>query len=177
MTDIYLAHSERALAHLIETELPQQCGVDDIKLTLTDTTPIKLIKKTSKTYLYPCRCNDNNYLIRFYKRNGLAQVKKSFLQQIGKSLETRLNQMEQYNSLKNKKEQWELAFDTITAAICLTDLQNRILRTNKTFRYKTKLSKRNLLQKNYFSIFLEQIRMTNLLNLVAVKKDCNEQCI
>lgn len=153
ITDIYLAHSERTLACLIEEDLPQQCGVDRITLTLTSTTPIKLIKKTTKTYIYPCCCNDNNYLISFYKRTGLAKVKKSFLRQVGKALEVRLNQMEQYNSIKNKKEQWELAFDTITAAICLTDLQNRILRTNKTFRHKTQLSKKELLQKNYFSIF------------------------
>ena len=153
ITDIYLANSERALACLIEEDLPEQCGVDRITLNLTSTVPIKLIKKTTKAYIYTCRCNDNNYLIRFYKRTGLATVKKSFLKQVGKALEVRLNQMEQYNSIKNKKEQWELAFDTITAAICLTDLQNRILRTNKTFRHKTQLSKKELLQKNYFSIF------------------------
>ena len=147
---IYLASSAKALAVLIEQDLPKQCEVDRITL---DFAPLSAPQKTSKAYHYTVHYNENSYLIRFHKHRGLYKVNKSFLKQIGRALEIRLNQMEQYYSAQNQKEQWELAFDTIDAAICLTNMQNQILRTNKTFRYKTKLSKKELLQKNYFTVF------------------------
>ncbi len=81
-----------------------------------------------------------------------------------------LNRLEQYNQLKNKKEQWELAFDTISTPLCLTDMNNYILRTNKTFRDKTHLSKDKLLQKNYFQVFFRSPAKHSIVSTNENKK-------
>ena len=149
--EIYLAPSAEALARQITGRLAADCGVSRITLDIGKAA-LKPIK-TPGHYLYPCVLCETPYILRFYPKNPRAKMNIRFLKQIGKALETRLHRMEQHTTLQNKKEQWELAFDTITAAICLTDRRHRILRTNKAFRQKTGRSKQSLLQKNYFQVF------------------------
>ncbi len=152
---IYLQSTHYDLAHILKTTLPKLCQIDSIDLNWNTNTPAtKKRPYTLATYFhYLATRFTNPYCIRFYKKTGILKEQKSFLKQVGGALEIHLHRLEQQNNLKNKKEQWELAFDTITVPICLTDNTNRILRTNKTFRHKTKLSKKQLLHKNYFQAF------------------------
>ena len=146
---IYLTHSEEELLRVIKKQLPALCKVDFIELSHD----CQKIKKAKYIYSYSFTYKDKNYFIHFHKADGLAKTEKWFLNKVGQALESVLIRIEEYKELKISKEQWELAFDTIATPICLTDLQGHILRTNKTFREKTKLSKTELLQKDYFTAF------------------------
>ena len=157
---IYMSQSEKDLQALVGKELPHLCQVDSIELSSQKSN----IKKTKYMYSYPFTYIDKNYSIHFYKADGLTKKEKWFLQKIGQALESTLVRIEQHKQLNMDKGQWELAFDTIATPICLTDLQGNILRTNKMFREKTKVSKKDLLQKNYFNVFFGRVDNTNNLN-------------
>ncbi len=148
-TIIYLSHSEEELKSIIEKKLPDLCHVDSITLSSRkqNLTHSKYIYSYSFTY------KEENYFVHFNNGTEIFKTEREFLKKIGQALESTVICMEQQKELKINKEQWELAFDTITTPICLTNLQGKILRTNKTFREKTKMSKSELLQKNYFTAF------------------------
>lgn len=148
---IYLSSSENNLFTLMQKKLPLLCNVDFIKLSHQYP-----VKKTKYIYSYPFIYNDEQYCINFHKTLGFVTTHKSFLKTIGKTLESTLIYMEKHKNLIISKKQWELAFDTITTPICLTSLSGNIIRTNTTFRKYTKLSKVELLQKNYFSAFFKK---------------------
>ena len=145
---IYLACSEEKLLSLIQHTLPQLCKVDGIELSP------HARKKSKYSYSFCFTHNDNNYFFYFHKTgNGILNAQKPFLRKTGQALQKAVIRLENQKQLKTSKEQWELAFDTISEPICLTDLKGSILRTNKTFREYSKKSKAELLQKNYFSAF------------------------
>ncbi len=147
---IYLVDSETKLLSIIKENLPPLCEMQSIELSCCK-------RQNSKTvYNYECCQIEENYFIHFCSSKKLSSQQKTFLKKVGRILEKALLRLEQYKELKNNKEQWELAFDTMTIPICLVDLKNRILRTNKTFRKKTKMSKASLLQKNYFATFFKR---------------------
>ena len=152
LSTIYISYSEKNLPLLINKELPPLCQVDAIQLS----TQKPITKKAKHTYSYSFKYLNKSYFIHFYKATGIIKKEKGFLKKVGQALETTLIRLEEDRQLSINKEQWELAFDTIAIPICLTDLQGNILRTNKTFREKTKMSKIELLQKNYFSAFFNK---------------------
>ncbi len=145
---IYLSRTEEDLQIAVNKTLPALCQVDSIKLTHQPNS-----KKSKHTYNYSFVHNNKDYSFLFYKNTGITGKEKPLLKRVGKALESTLISIEQYKQLKINKEQWELAFDTIATPICLTDLKGNILRTNKNFREKTKMSKKDLLQKHYFTVF------------------------
>lgn len=158
MTTIHMSSSEEELNLIIKEKLPGLCQVDSIKFSSHE----KKIKKTKYTYSYSFIYGTEEYFIHFHKADGITVKEKWLLKKTGQVLESTLIRIEQHKQLKISKEQWELAFDTIATPICLTDLQGNILRTNKTFREKTKMSKADLLQKNYFTVFFgKQDNMTD----------------
>ena len=149
ITTIYMSSSEEELSLIIKEKLPKLCQVDSIELS-----PQPQDYKNSKhTYSYAFKYKEKNHFIFFYKTAGMKSAEKQFLKKVGQALESYIIRMVKQEDLKIDKEQWELAFDTISTPICLTDLKGNILRTNKTFREKTKMSKADLLQKNYFYMF------------------------
>ena len=156
---IYMSHSETDLQLLIGKELPHLCQVDSIELSSRE----PIAKNTKYVHNYSFTYLNNSYFIHFYKADGLTKKEKWFLQKIGQALESALVRIEQHKQLNIDKGQWELAFDTIATPICLTDLQGNILRTNKTFREKTNMSKADLLQKNYFTVFFGRTDKTDNL--------------
>ncbi len=139
--------SQENLKFLIEKKLPALCGVDSIIPGSEEPKP----KNSKYLYTHTFTYKQNDYFICFNKKKGITD--KTFLKKVGKALSSALIQTEQDKQLKTDKEQWELAFDTIATAICLTDAKGNILRTNKTFRETTNKSKEDLLQKNYFTVF------------------------
>ena len=156
---IYMSHSEKDLQILIGKKLPHLCQVDSIELSSRE----PIAKNTKYVHNYSFTYLNNSYFIHFYKADGLTKKEKWFLQKIGQALESALVRIEQHKQLNIDKGQWELAFDTIATPICLTDLQGNILRTNKTFREKTNMSKAELLQKNYFTVFFGRTDKTDNL--------------
>ena len=169
---IYLSGNETALARLIQTRLPPLCHVENITLELNAPKPRR--RKKSYSYVHFCSQNTRSYFIKFYNSDGIKSEQKIFLKKIALALESQMNRLERQNRLKNKKEQWELAFDTIAVPICLIDQHKRILRTNKTFRAQTKQSKTSLLQKNCFQSFFgsqeESILLADDLSRTGGKK-------
>ena len=169
VSSLYLFKSEQELLHLVKEKLPKMCEVDQIKLTCNKTEKPALhngtkdihsiskkntTRKKSKTlYVYGFKYKEEDYSIQFHKNQGFSKEEKPFLKKVGKALSSALLVAEKHKQWKVNKEQWELAFDTIPTAICLTDLEGNIINTNKAFREKTKKSKKNLQNKNYFSAF------------------------
>lgn len=145
---IYLARTKEELFSIIKKDLPELCSVHSIEL---DHLPKP--KKSKNTYTYLFSYQSKDHFIHFYKEETILSKEKKILKKIGQALESALIRMEQQEQLHFQKEQWELAFNTITTPICLTDLEGNIIRTNKNFREKTNLSKINTLQKNYFTVF------------------------
>ena len=143
---VYLSRTEEDLLDIINKTLPTLCQVDNIELS-------HQAKNSQYVYSYSFIYNDKSYFFHFHKKSRFKRGKKLSLKRVGKSLESALICIEQYKQLKVNKEQWELAFDTIATPICLTDLNGHILRTNKPFREKVKMSKEVLLQKHYFNVF------------------------
>ena len=155
---IYMSSSEEDLNLIIREKLPALCQVDSIEFSSYKQNP----KNTKYTYSYSFTYKEEKYLIHFHKADSITVREKWLLKKTGQALESNLIRIEQHKQLKISKEQWELAFDTIATPICLTDLKGNILRTNKTFREKTKMSKADLLQKNYFTVFFgKQDNMTD----------------
>lgn len=152
ITAIYMSSSEEELNLVISKTLPGLCQVDSIELLSQQ----KKYKKSKYIYCYSFEYKDQNYFIVFHKAGGIKGTEKWSLKKTGQALENHITYIEKLKELKITKEQWELAFDTIATPICLTDLQGNILRTNKTFREKTKKSKTELLQKNYFTAFFNR---------------------
>ncbi len=146
---IGLCNSEEELKLIAEKELLGFCQVDSIVFQSSRPS----LKNSKYIYNYSFTYNNNTYFILFKKEQGISKTEKWLLKNTGKALESAIIRLEQQKKLKSNKEQWELAFDTIATPICLTNLQGNILRTNKTFREKTKMSKPELLQKNYLTVF------------------------
>ena len=165
VSSLYLFKSEEELLHLIQHKLLRMCEVEQIKLTckkIEESPPHNGAKKvhsvsggkTKKTfYAYGFKYKEEDYSIQFHKSQGFSKEEKPFLKKVGKALASALLVAEKHKQWKVNKEQWELAFDTIPTAICLTDLKGNIIKTNKTFREKTKISQESLRNKNYFSAF------------------------
>ncbi len=159
LSAIYMSYSEENLPLLINTELPPLCQVDAITLSIQK----PITKRAKHTYSYSFIYLNKSYFIHFHKADGFTKKEKEFLKKVGQTLEVALIRIEEDKQLNIDKEQWELAFDTIAIPICLTDLQGNILRTNKTFREKTKVPKTELLQKNYFTVFFNRPDKINKL--------------
>ena len=162
------SRSIEQLLQTMESTLPKLCQVDSIRISNNKT------KKNKNTYQYSFTNKEQS--VHFYKSFGFSQGQKPFLKKIGENLEKVFNHLEAHYKLKKQKEQWELAFDTIATPISLTNLKGSILRTNKTFRHKTGLSKSELLQKNCFQVFFgkplrENKRETRTVN---GKEECYE---
>ena len=156
---IYLSRTEAELFSIIKEKLPELCLMHFIDLDHLSTP-----KKSKNTYTYLFSYKDKDYFIHFHKKEAILSKEKSFLKKVGQALESSLIRMEQQEQLNFEKEQWELAFNTITTPICLTDLEGNIIRTNKNFRVKTNLSKTDTLQKNYFTVFFGKPDTQPLLN-------------
>ena len=156
---IYLSRTEEELFSIIKEKLPELCLMHSIDLDHLPTS-----KKSKNTYTYLFTYKDKDYFIHFHKKETILSKEKSFLKKVGQTLESSLIRMEQQEQLRFQKEQWELAFNTIATPICLTDLEGIIIRTNKNFREKTNLSKTDILQKNYFTIFFGKEDTQPLLN-------------
>ena len=148
---IGLCNSEEDLKCITEKELPNLCQVDSITFQSD-----KPAKKSKYIYSHSFTYNNETYFILFKNSAGILKTDKGLLKKTGQSLAGAIIRMEQQKNLKINKEQWELAFDTIATPICLTDGQGKILRTNKTFREKTKMSKQELSQKNWFTVFFKK---------------------
>ncbi len=157
LVTIYASPSIEDLNIVIRKKLPSLCQVDSIELSSQE----QNYKKSKYTYSYAFKYKEENHFIFFYKTTGIKSTEKWLLKKVGQALEFYIIRMVKQEELKIDKEQWELAFDTIATPICLTDLKGNILRTNKTFREKTKMSKADLLQKNYFYIFFGRKDNTN----------------
>lgn len=168
-----LCNSEDELKLIVEKELHNLCQVDVIVFQAR-----KPSSKSSKyIYQYSFTYNNNTYFILFKKESGILKTEKWFLKNTGKTLESAIVRLEQQKNLKINKEQWELAFDIIATPICLVDLQGNILRTNKTFREKTKMSKQELLQKNYFTVFFGKEKASLLTQQSNTKKTREKRLI
>ena len=154
--------------HTTENILPKHCQVDSIKIGSNKT------KKNKNTYQYSFK--DKKQYIQFYKSSGFSQGQKLLLKKTGDTLEKVFYHLKDHHKLKTQKEQWELAFDTIATPITLTDLKGSILRTNKTFRHKTGLSKSELLQKNCFQVFFGKPLTENKreIRMMDGKEECYE---
>ena len=154
--------------HITENILPKHCQVDSINISSSKT------KKNKNTYQYSFK--DKKQYIHFYKSSGFLQGQKLLLKKTGDTLEKAFYHLKDHHKLKTQKEQWELAFDTITTPITLTDLKGSILRTNKTFRHKTGLSKSELLQKNCFQVFFGKPLTENKreIRMIDGKEECYE---
>lgn len=166
-----LIHESRSIEQLLQTienTLPKLCQVDSIRIDNNKT------KKSKNTYQYSFTTGEQ--FIHFYKSSGFSQGQKPFLKKIGENLEKVFNHLQDHHKLKTQKEQWELAFDTIATPISLTDLKGSILRTNKTFRHKTGLSKSELLQKNCFQVFFGKTLKGNKreTRIVNDEEECYE---
>ncbi len=148
---IGLCNSEEDLKCITEKELPNLCQVESITFESN-----KPAKKSKYIYSHSFTYNNETYFILFKNSAGILKTDKGLLKKTGQALAGAIIRMEQQKDLKINKEQWELAFDTIATPICLTDGQGKILRTNKTFREKTKMSKQELSQKNWFTVFFKK---------------------
>ncbi|MDE0119319.1 MAG: PAS domain S-box protein [Bdellovibrionales bacterium] len=166
LSSIYMSCSEEHLPLLISKELPHLCQVDEIELS----TRKPITKRTNHIYSHSFTYLNKNYFIHFYKAAGVTKKDKWLLKKVGQTLEATLIRIEEDKQLNIDKEQWELAFDTIAIPICLTDLKGNILRTNKTFREKTRMSKIELLQKNYFTVFFKRPNNINKLKFQQKNK-------
>ena len=139
------AQSKEQLLKIMENTLPKLCQVDSINMSNNTA------KKNKNTYQYSFA--NKEQFVYFYKSSGFVRGQKRFLKKTGEFLEKTFKHLETHYQLKKQKEQWELAFDTIATPISLTDSNGAILKTNKTFRHKARMSKSELSQKNCFQIF------------------------
>ncbi len=165
---IWEAQSTEQLLKIMEYTLPKLCQVDSINI------PSNSLKKNKKIYQYSFTYKEQ--FIHFYKSSGFVHGQKWFLKKAGEFLEKAFQRLEIHNQLKKQKEQWELAFDTIATPISLTDSNGAILKTNKTFRTKTKMSKAELSQKNCFQVFFGKPLTGNKreTRIVNGKTECYE---
>jgi len=164
LISIYLSRSEKDMDHLIKHTLPELCTVDSIEF---------IDKKSKATYSHSFNYKDKKYYINFYKKSG--SVDKLFLKKVGQALITTLIQIEKARELKTHQKQWELAFNTITIPICLTDLKGYILKTNESFRKTLNQVEINLLKKHYFNVFFGRKKTT--LEKVTSKKITMQETI
>ena len=145
---IYCLDSKKEIKNFIKQKLPTLCNVDLIEWTRACRQ-----KSFGNIYAFFCKNLQHPQNFIFYKKTAFLPKQKGLLKKIALALEKNLLHLERHQELKKQKEQWELAFDTITTAICLTDLRGQILKTNKTFRQKIGKTKKELNQKNYFKAF------------------------
>ena len=165
---IWVAQNTEQLMKIMENTLPPLCQVDSIKAHSG------VSKKDKNTYQYSF--SNKEQFIHFYKFSSFLHGQKSILKKTGEALEKAFNHLDTHYRLKKQKEQWELAFDTIATPISLTDLKGSILRTNKTFRHKTGMSKSELLQKNCFQVFFGKPLGKNKreTRMIKGKEECYE---
>ena len=145
---IYSVHSEEELFSVLKNKLPNLCEVDFIECSYE-----RKLSRSHSVYSYKCTRTQDPLYIRFCKQSGFHKQQTQQLKKICRMLENVLIRIERQQQLNNNKEQWELAFDTINTPLCLICPEGKILRTNKTFRQKTQMSKKELSQKDYFHTF------------------------
>lgn len=143
---IYFSSSQKALLSVIKKDLPKMLELDSI--TLSDTPPSQ--KALKKIYSYSFEYKNNPHFIFFHKKQ---KTKALVLKKIGHALESMFIHLENKKNLTLEKQQWQMAFDVIAIPLCLTTTTGKILKTNKSFRDKTKKSEKQLIKKNYFFEF------------------------
>ena len=148
VSTIRLAKNTKQLLRIIKTVLPDLCQAGSIQIN-----SYAKKNRSGLIYYHSLSIQNNTQTLCFYKSSKWKPEQKKILKKTAIAIEDMLKQQETVHCLRQQKEQWELAFDTISAPICLTDLQGNIIRTNKTFRQKTGKPKTELLQKNYFQAF------------------------
>ena len=153
---IYSAYSEDDFFSILKNELPGLCDMDFIEWSFDRKTSHK-----NTSYTHKCKNTHIPCYIVFHKQKGFDIEQKKQLKKISQILEKAFIRIQRCKQLKASKDQWELAFDTIATPLCLISPDGKILRTNKTFRQKTKMTKKELFQKDYFQIFFGHCKKTS----------------
>ena len=89
----------------------------------------------------------------FISSRKISRKQKTFLSRIGDMVSSSLCFMEDTKQLEASKNQWDLVFDSFYRALCITDSQFRILRTNGAFRRLTGRKKTETAGQNVFTVF------------------------
>ena len=150
---IYSLSDEKKFYHTVTSdEMARLCRVDGVQWLMAED-PLPRRRRTKKICVYGFSPQGEVKGVVFRADRELTAPHKKFLRQVGAVVEKVFFRIQNTLQLQHSKAQWELAFDTITAPLCLTDLNGGILRCNKAFRQKTKCTKEDVLQKNVFSLF------------------------
>ena len=99
-----------------------------------------------------CKGRDYGQLI-FVSSGKISGTQKSFLNRVSDMVSSALCFMEGTKQLETSKDQWDLVFDSFYRALCITDENYQMLRTNKAFRQLTGRKKTEIAGKNVFSVF------------------------
>lgn len=148
---VYSLTDEKKFYHTVASDMARLCCIDSVQwLTEGDLLPSR---RTKKVCVYGFSSPGEVKGLIFRADRELTLPHKKFLRQVGSVVEKVFCRIQKTLQLQHGKAQWELAFDTITYPLGLTDLKGNILRSNKTFRQKTGRNKEDVLQKNIFSLF------------------------
>jgi two-component system NtrC family sensor kinase len=79
-----------------------------------------------------------------------------FLEQISESLSQTIDRMRKLDLAETLQQQWDRTFDSISEALCLTDNDFRIIRSNAKFKVVADTTNAKSLKKNCYQIFLGQ---------------------
>ena len=89
----------------------------------------------------------------FISSRKISRKQKTFLSRMSDMVASSLCFMEDTKQLEASKNQWDLVFDSFYRALCITDSQFRILRTNRAFRRLTGRKKTETAGQNVFTVF------------------------
>ena len=89
----------------------------------------------------------------FISSEKMSRKQKIFLNRVSEMISSSLYFMEDTRQLEISKDQWDMVFDAFYGALCITDEQFHILRTNRAFRQLTGRKKTETAGQNVFSAF------------------------
>ena len=89
----------------------------------------------------------------FISSEKILLRQKKFLSRVSEMVSSSLYFMEDTRQLEISKDQWDMVFDSFYGALCITDEQFHILRTNRAFRQLTGRKKTETAGQNVFSVF------------------------
>lgn len=111
---------------------------------------------TASPYWLRCPLDYNNVhygYLSFVSSHKISKTKKNFLIKITHFVASSLHYIENKKHKEQKEHDWEVTFNSFYQALCITDKNFKIIRSNQSFRHLVKQSKQNLIGADVFKKF------------------------
>ena len=145
-----------------EKKFLELCQVHEVHWNLKGKCfPKKVLKENREDSLEHLYCfqedliykNKDYGFLAFTSNKKFTKTQEKFLQKIIKDVSASIHFMDMKKKLETSKDKWDLVFDSFYQALCITDSNFQMVRTNEAFRKLTKQKKEHISGKDIFSVF------------------------